>query len=205
MNNLVHLWFKLLKKLRGKSIRNSTLDQTSKIEAGSEFNNSSMARFSYCGYNCTINNTDIGAFCSLSNNVIIGGGTHPIHWVSTSPVFYAGRDSIARKFATHHRENPLRTRIGNDVWIGRNVMIKQGVHIGDGAVIGMGSIVTKDVESYSIVGGNPARLIRYRFGPETRAHLEKIAWWDFTDAEIQRHASSFNSVESFLNQFSHLK
>ena len=80
-----------------------------------------------------------------------------------SPVFYEGKDSVKTKFSTFKREKPLLTTIGNDVWIGRNVIIKEGVTIGHGSVIGMGSIVTKDVLPYSIVGGNPAKLIRMRF------------------------------------------
>ena len=93
------------------------------------------------------------AFLSIANNVVIGGGKHPINWVGMSPVFYKGKDSVKAKFSSYEREKPLVTSIGHDVWIGRNAIIKGGVKIGNGSVIGMGSIITKDVLPYSIVGG----------------------------------------------------
>ena len=82
--------------------------------------------------------------------------------VSTSPVFYSGRDSVKAKFSKHERKK-YNTVIGHDVWIGQNIRIKQGVNIGTGAIIGMGSIVTKDVPPYNIYAGNPAKFIRKRF------------------------------------------
>lgn len=76
--------------------------------------------------------------------------------------------------------------IGNDVWIGRNVIVLPGVSIGNGAVVGAGSVVTKNVEKYSIVAGNPARPIRYRFTSEQIEKLEKIKWWDWDIAKIKK-------------------
>ena len=108
------------------------------------------------GYDCEIINCHIGSFTSISNDVHIGGGSHPTNWVGMSPVFYDNVDSIKKKFARHQRQPIQQSRIGNDVWIGQSVLIKQGITIGDGAVIGMGSVVTKDVEPYAIVAGNPA-------------------------------------------------
>lgn len=84
----------LMKKLRLSSIRKSTIHKTSKIESGTSFINSSMARHSFCGYDCAIINAEIGAFCSIASNVKIGGVAHPVHFVSTSPVFLSHKDSI---------------------------------------------------------------------------------------------------------------
>lgn len=136
---------KLLKKVRLPSIKNSHVDKTSKIEAGTSFINSTMARHSFCGYDCTILNTDIGAFCSIASNVKIGGAAHPMHFVSTSPVFLSHKDSVKTKFARHDYLPMVRTRVGHDVWIGEGAFIKAGVCIGTGAVVGMGAVVTKDV------------------------------------------------------------
>lgn len=119
-----------------------------------------MDRYSFCGYNCEMINVEIGSFCSIANGVVIGGEMHPLEWISTSPVFYEGRDSIDMKFSEHKRKKGLKTIIGHDVWIGQNSLIKQGIKIGNGAVIGMGSVVTKDVAPYSIVAGNPTKLIK---------------------------------------------
>ncbi|MDL2227875.1 hypothetical protein LJC25_03240 [Bacteroidales bacterium OttesenSCG-928-K03] len=115
--------------------------------------NTIMHKYSYCGYDCELINCDISSFCSIANNVIIGGAMYPLDWVSTSPVFYEGRDSVKKKFFQHKREVDKRTTIGHDVWI------EQGIVLGNGSIIGAGSIVTKDVELYSIVGGNPANLL----------------------------------------------
>ena len=151
-----YIWAKILKKMRGSAIKTSQVHETSKVESGSSFVNSSMVKHSFCGYDCDIAHCQIGAFCSIANGVVIGGGAHPMSWISTSPVFYEGRDSVKAKFSEHAREPVREAVIGHDVWIGRNVLIAQGVVIGTGAVVGMGSVVTKDVDPYSIVAGCPA-------------------------------------------------
>lgn len=197
---LKFLWFKLLSKIRGVGLVNSAVDHDSKIEAGTVFVNSSMGRFSYCGYDCYLINSQIGSFCSISDCVSIGGGGHPLEWVSTSPAFYKGRDSISKRLAKlEFNYHDPKTIIGNDVWIGRGVYIKSGITIGDGAVIGMGSVVTKDVEPYSIVVGNPAVVIKHRFDTETIQKLQEIKWWEWEDSELQDKADKFSSVENFIN------
>lgn len=199
---LLFLWAKLFKKIAGKAVRNSSIDSTSKIEAGSHVVNSSFGRYSYCGYNCEIYNTDIGAFSSIANWVSSGLSQHPVDWVSTSPVFREGRDSVKKKYATlSYTEDGKRTRIGNDVWIGEKVLIKQGVTIGDGAIIGMGSVVTKDIEPYTIVGGNPARVIRKRFSDDIITKLLEIKWWELDDAELEKYAGCFNDPEEFIRRY----
>lgn len=192
------LWAKLFKKIRGKAIKNSLIHPTSKVEAGSEINNSVFGKHSFCGYNCEINHCDIGSFCSIANNVIVGGGMHPIDWVSTSPVFYEGRDSVKAKFSEHKREPVKRTTIGHDVWIGQNVIIKQGVNIGTGAVVGMGSIVTKNVEPYTIVAGNPAKMIRKRFDDNIISVLLKSEWWQFEDDKLKQLGTFSNNINEFI-------
>ena len=186
--NLIYYWSKLLRKLRGAAIKKSSIHKTSKIEAGSQVVNTLMYKHSFCGYDCEISNCEIGSFTSIANGVVIGGGMHPIHWVGMSPVFYEGRDSVKAKFTKFMRDEVKTTHVGHDVWIGRNALIKQGVTIGNGAVVGMGSVVTKDVLPYSIVGGNPAKLIRMRFSNETIDELIKSEWW-YLDEDILRKCS----------------
>lgn len=153
MMGFSYYWSKLTKRVQGKAIRGSRIDRSAYVNYGSNIVNSSMGRYSYCGYDCWIIEADIGNFCSISNNVRIGGPAHPIDWISTSPVFQRGKNVIKKHFSEHNFDPYRRTTIGNDVWIGENVMIKQGVTIGNGAIIGMGSIVTKNVPAYEIWGG----------------------------------------------------
>lgn len=196
--NLFYLWAKLLKKLRGSAIINSRIHNTSKVESGSHIVNSTFDRHSFCGYDCEIFNCEIGSFCSIANNVIIGGGMHPVEWVSMSPVFYEGRDSVKAKFSEHKRVPDKRTIIGHDVWIGQGVIIKQGLNIGTGAVIGMGSVVTKDIEPYLVVAGCPAKEIRKRFDDKIIEELLKTRWWNFSDKDLHEYAKYFKDPDKFI-------
>lgn len=195
-----YFWSKALKKLRGNAIKNCNIHKTSKIESGSQVVNTSIDKHSFCGYNCQIIDCDIGSFTSISNNVVIGGGMHPMNWVGMSPVFYEGKDSVKAKFSTHKREPVQRTKIGHDIWIGEGVLIKQGVTIGNGSVIGMGSVVTKNVEPYSIVAGNPAKLIRKRFDEQIIMSLQEIEWWNFEDENLKKNARYFTDPIEFIGR-----
>lgn len=192
------LAFKMMKKGRLAAVKASKVHATSKIESGTTFYFSSMARHSFCGYDCEILHADIGSFTSISNGVVIGGGRHPMDWVGMSPVFYEGKDSVAAKFAEHARELPRRTLVGHDVWIGHSAILLPGVHVADGAVVGAGSVVTKPVPPYAIVAGNPARLIRHRFSDDIIRRLQAIQWWTMDERQLGRLGPYFNDVERFL-------
>ena len=200
MTGVKTIWNKVLKKLKFSSIRNSVIDRTSTVESGCNIVSVNMDRYSFCGYDCEIVNADIGAFCSIANDVKIGGAMHPIEWASTSPVFYKGRDSVAKKFSEYDRPKDNRTIIGNDVWIGSGAFIKQGATIGDGAVIGMGAVVTKDVPPYAIVGGNPAKLIRMRFDDTIIKRMIQSEWWKLSDEVLLEVAQYIKEPEVFLNK-----
>ena len=90
------------------------------------------------------------------------------------------------------------TTIGHDVWIGFGARIRSGVKIGHGAVVGMGAVVTRDVESYTIVAGNPARVVSRRFSKDVADALEASAWWDMNDADLRASAELFTEPEAFL-------
>lgn len=190
-----YLLFKFLIKLRLKGVKNSKISRLSKIESGSLIVNSIIGKYSFCGYDCTIINTTIGHYCSISSGVKIGEAMHPIEWASTSPVFYKGKDSISKKFSNLDRTPDKKTEIGHDVWIGSNVLIKQGVKIGNGSIIAMGSVVTKDIPDYSIAGGVPAKVIRNRFTETEIKYLNEMNWYHWDDKKLNRFGNSFNNVE----------
>jgi acetyltransferase-like isoleucine patch superfamily enzyme len=121
---------------------------------------------------------EVGSFCSVAKEVLfLVRADHPIHTASTFPMskLTTGRDELLSS-------GPI--SIGHDVWIGRRAMIMSGVTIGNGAVIAAGAVVTKDVPPYAIVGGVPAKLIRYRFAQETIDQLQALRWWEWPDDEI---------------------
>jgi len=198
--NIAYIWSKLFKKLRGSSIVNSKIHKTSKVESGSHIVNCNFDKHSFCGYDCEMIYCDVGSFCSIANNVKVGGGVHPIDWISTSPVFYEGRDSVKAKFSEHKRPPIKRTTIGHDVWVGQSAIIKQGVTIGTGAVIGMGSVVTKSVEPYTIVAGCPAKVIRKRFDDEIINKLLEIKWWDLSENKLSTYAKFITDPRKFIAQ-----
>ena len=197
---------KIIKKLYPAAIKNSTVDKSAKVEGGTQFISSSLGRYSFCGYNCTIVNTTIGDFCSLASEVKIGLAKHPLEWVSTSPAFYYGRDSIKKDLANKACDLSVeRTIIGDDVWIGENVFIKSGVTVGTGAVVGMGSIVTKDIPPYEIWAGNPAHLIRKRFDDDTIQLLLESKWWKLTRKELKQLSNSIDNPQKFIELVSKIK
>jgi chloramphenicol O-acetyltransferase type B len=140
----------------------------------------------------------IGAYCSIAENVeIFLGGNHRTDWVSSYP-FPAFFPEVR-----HIRDHTLSRGdvvIGSDVWLCRNCTILSGVTIGHGAVVASGAVVTRDVEPYAIVAGNPARVIRYRFDEPTRKALLETAWWEWPEEEVRRVMDKLCSenIDDFL-------
>lgn len=201
MSRLSYLYAKVLKKyFRGKAVKNCEIDDTAVIYSGTQIVNSSVGRYSYVGYDCDISNAEIGSFCSISANVVIGAAQHPSSWVSTSPVFENVRNSGPRKRFSFHDVPPARTAvIGPDVWIGRNAIVMGGVKVGPGCIIGSGAVVTKDLEPYGIYAGVPAKLIRFRFDKETIAKLLDTKWWELPDENIGKLADKIKSPKEFID------
>jgi len=130
---------------------------------------------------------EVGRFCSIASNVIVGLARHPTSFVSTSPVFYDPNQPLPHFFvesASDH-QSIHRTTIGSDVWIGEGVKILGGVTIGTGAVIGAGAIVTKDIEPYAIAVGVPCKEIAKRFDADLCRRLLDSCWWEMTDNEFE--------------------
>lgn len=143
----------------------------------------------------------VGNFSSIACNVkIYLGGNHRTDWVTTYPFGHI-HTSIFNKFdGVGHPSTKGDVIIGNDVWIGENVTIMSGVTIGDGVVIANNSHVVKDVEPYSLVGGNPAKLIKYRFSQEQIEKLLEIKWWYWDDEKINKFTPLLcnNNIDEFI-------
>lgn len=148
-----------------------------------------IGKYTSEAYNITVHHwgegyVEIGAFCSIAKDVhIMLGGRHNSKAISTYGFGYGHKETFTCDPPLLFTRNP-NVIIGNDVWIGRWVTIMRGVTIGDGAIIAARSHVVKNVEPYTIVGGNPARFIHYRFGGTVIDKLLKLRWWDMEDEQI---------------------
>ena len=139
----------------------------------------------------------IGAFCSIAHNVSLTTGNHPMHCITTHPIVYQKRFMMLNEDQLNLHSNP-KVIIGHDVWIGRNVTILPGVKIGNGAVIGAGAVVNRDIPSYAVAVGVPAKIIKFRFAQDTIDLLNEVQWWNWGDERIRANISLFENPIKFL-------
>ena len=175
---------------------NKTIIETPVRLQGGNIGVRSIGAFTYINGNPTLRSVNsIGRFCAIGPNVITGYPEHSVKSLSPHIMFSDTDSSWTYGFCDYFNNNKeiesIKKKqseelskkneiiIGNDVWIGGNVIIMRGVTIGDGAIVATGAVVTKNVEPYSIVGGVPAKLIRYRFDKKTIKRLTKLKWWDY--------------------------
>ena len=197
--NIKLLFAKGLKRiLQPPALRDCIIDKTARVCAKSELNSVTMDKYSYIGNDCFMVNVDIGAFSSIADRVCIGGASHPIERISSSPVFHEGDNVLGINFQFFPYKHTPKTIIENDVWIGIGAIVKAGVTIHNGAVVGAGSVVTHDVPAYEIWAGNPARKIRDRFDKETAEKIEKTQWWSKSDEELKKLSNQFDDVSAFI-------
>lgn len=147
----------------------------------------SIGAYTYIQRGTEILSANIGNFCSIGTDCHIGMYAHPTENVSTSSRLYLK----ILDCSDYYNDIPKPAVIGHDVWIGSNSTILGGVKIGNGAVIGAGAVVTKDVLPYAVVGGVPAKLIKYRFCRERITELEESQWWNWDVEKIRMNKEFF--------------
>ncbi len=159
-------------------------------------NNVLVKEYTYIGSNCHLNNTEIGKFCSIASNVCSGLGKHPTsEFISTYPAFFSKNNSGCKMSFVKKQlyEEYNKITIGNDVWIGFGAILMDGITIGNGAIIGAGAIVTKNIPSYAIAVGTPAKVIKYRFNEDEINMLLDFKWWDKSIQWIIANAHFFET------------
>ena len=171
-------------------LRDSVLGDYVQINRRNILDNAEIGTGTYTGANTVLKQVVVGKYCSISWNVSATGNLHNYRELASHPLsrlksFGFVDENISLEYS--------RISIGNDVWIGANAVILPGLNIGDGAVIGAGAVVTKDVPPYSIVVGNPGKVIKYRFNDEIISLLMKAQWWNWSREIIKMNIDLFQS------------
>ncbi len=187
---------------RTASVRDTTFGHYCEVGARSKVAECRFGDFAYVVNDSDIIYTDVGKFCSIASHVRINPGNHPVgraamnHFTYRSSAYGLGEDDPA--FFDWRRAS--RCSLGHDVWIGHGVVVLPGVSLGNGAVAGAGAIVTKDVPAWTIVVGNPARVLRPRFPARVAEAMERIAWWAWDRDRLRAAMADFRglSAEEFV-------
>lgn len=206
-NYLIRKKYDVVFETGATSGKNTIFEGKNKLNQKAQVYSSYVGFGTYISGNSKLNKVKIGRFCSIGQNVENCFGIHPTDWVSTHPCFYslqkqAGFTFTKKQLFKEHKyidqDNKYHIEIGNDVWIGNDVKIMDGVIIGNGAIIATGSIVNKNVKPYEIVGGAPAKHIRYRFSDDKILALEELKWWDKDLMWLERNYHLFNNIDKVI-------
>ncbi|XKB96823.1 CatB-related O-acetyltransferase [Niallia sp. JL1B1071] len=191
-----------------KYINNIKCEGYNTIAKNSIVNNVDLGYASGISRNSEIVNTKIGRYTTLGPGVKISIGQHPTSTIaSIHPSFYSLKRQYGftyvnkqkyNEFLYADKENKYSVIIGNDVWIASHVILLEGIKIGDGAIIASGAVVTKDVPPYAVVGGIPAKIIKYRFSEKEIEFLKKIKWWNRDQEWIVKYADYFEDISRLI-------
>ncbi len=208
---LINRWIILSNaKLRlhhGVNIRGSVFESYNSIGRNTTFIFSSIGIGSYIGSDCFFSRTIVGKYCSLGNEIKIVLGKHPSSdWISTHPSFFSTSNQAGFTFVSEqvYCELPICKNsdkyliIGNDVWIGSRATLLGGITIGDGAIIAAGAVVVNNVPPYAIVGGVPAKIIKYRFTQPFINQLLDFQWWNKPFEWVQQKSLFFCKPDLFI-------
>ncbi len=187
-------WRKLLISMVKKNEKGEVYSKTLRA-IYAKYHQIDVGLYSYGCFNLNNINayTKVGRYCSFASGVCVFNANHPLEHMSLHPFFYNPKMGIVEKEMIHRRW----LTIGHDVWFGRNSIITPAVkEIGNGAVIAAGAVVTKDVPAYSIVGGNPATILRYRFTESLIEKIESTKWWTKDIDELEKNLGEFTKPMS---------
>lgn len=185
---------------------NCSISKKARVYMKSRLNGVKMDDYSYIGKSSILHNTIIGKFSSISDCCVIGLPGHPTNHLSTSPIFTAPFNALREKWVKDRvYKSEINVEIGNDVWIGYGVMIPNNIKVGDGAIVAAGAVVTKDVPPYAIVGGVPAKIIKYRFDEEKIKRLLELKWWEKPYDEIKKNIELFTKADIDVNELDNWK
>ena len=180
-------FFKFTKKT--KTLSNENPERYRTIVLGNS--TVTVGRFTYGYENCTVHqwgegaNLQIGSFCSIAGGVhIFLGGNHRTDWITTYPFGHIFKNELTREKTPGHPITKGNVTIGNDVWIAHGATILSGVTIGNGAVIGACAVLRESVPEYTVVGGNPAKVLRPRFEADIIDMLKELKWWELPKHQI---------------------
>lgn len=193
---------------KGCTFDNSTIfEGYNRLGCKSSLQESYIGKYSYLSFNTKLIGVHIGSYSCIGPNINNIIGEHPTSkFVSVHPVFFSMGKQVGITFVKKNKFDEFRYAnsdqqwaniIGNDVWIGSNALLLEGVTIGDGAIVASGAVVTKDVPPYAIVGGVPAKVIKYRFEPNDIEFLLNLKWWDKGDQWIKSYAEYFEDIKEF--------
>ncbi|MBY0613674.1 MAG: chloramphenicol acetyltransferase [Beijerinckiaceae bacterium] len=188
------------------SVRDCAFGRYTEVGEFTSVTETEMGDYSYVVNNSEIIYTTIGKFCSIAAHTRINPGNHPMerasqaHFTYRASSYFPGAADDAAFFEWRRSH---RVTIGHDVWIGHGAIILPGRSIGTGAVIAGGAVVTKDVPNYTIVAGNPARIIRRRFDERQEERLLALRWWDWSHEQLERALPDFRalSIDAFLERY----
>jgi acetyltransferase-like isoleucine patch superfamily enzyme len=203
-------WVLFRRYLKSAQLRGFKSSISSNVDSKSEFGeyvklckkvfvrNSVLGTGTYIGDRTEIKNAVIGKYCSIGPEVILGGlGRHPVTFMSTCPSFYStkGQNGLCVVNKDSSFEEKLGCTVGSDVWIGARAVILPGVKIGNGAIVATCAVVTKSVPEFSVVGGVPARVLKFRFSEEVRDIIRETNWWELDIEYLKKLDDSLFNVD----------